>query len=228
MRYADWSFEGPDGLRHTESALWLGKSGPRLLILPAPFDDGHRLRRLTAEVMRRLAASGITCILPDLPGLGESPFPLDQASPALWRAAMGELAQQIGAQAIFALRGGALASPEDLTGWHYAPVTGASILRQLIRVRIIAAREAGLEEKQDALLAEGRERGLELAGYRLGPAMIAGLESATAPTKDISTIGQDLVGGPPLWLRAEPGENPQQADALAAILAIALRESVTP
>jgi hypothetical protein len=34
---------------------------------------------------------------------------------------MGELAQQIGAQAIFALRGGALASPEDLTGWHYAP-----------------------------------------------------------------------------------------------------------
>jgi hypothetical protein len=77
------------------------------------------------------------------------------------------------------------------------PVTGASILRQLIRVRIIAAREAGLEEKQDALLAEGREQGLELAGYRLGPAMIAGLESATAPTEDISTIGQDLVGGPP-------------------------------
>lgn len=228
MRYADWSFEAPDGLRHTESALWLGRQGPRLLILPALFDNGHRLRRLSVEVMRRLAASGITCILPDLPGLGESPFPLDQASPALWRAAMGALAQQVEAQAVFALRGGALASPEGLPGWHYAPVPGTSILRHLIRARIIAAREAGQEEKQEALMAQGREQGLELAGYRLGPAMIAGLESAVPPTPGITTIGHDLVGGPPLWLRAEPGENPEQADALAAILAIALREGATP
>ena len=31
-----------------------------------------------------------------------------------------------------------------------------------------------------------------------------------------------MIGGPGLWLRAEPGENRAQADALAAIIAMGL------
>ncbi|WP_068093412.1 alpha/beta hydrolase family protein [Novosphingobium rosa] len=224
MRYTDWSFTAPDGSRHADSALWLGESGPRLLIVPALLDEGHRLRRLSVEVMRRLANSGITCILPDLPGTGDSDFPLEQADLALWRKAMGDLAQDTGAQAVFALRGGALAAPEGLAGWHYAPIKGASILRQLIRARIIASREAGVEERQDALMEQGRAQGLELAGYRLGAAMIAQLGGAQPATEGVSPIDQELVSGAPLWLRAEPGESREQADALAAILAIGLRD----
>ncbi|WP_206241098.1 alpha/beta hydrolase family protein [Novosphingobium terrae] len=226
MRYADWSFTAPDGSHHADSALWLGESGPRLLIVPALLDEGHRLRRLTVEVMRRLAASGITCILPDLPGTGDSVFPLGQTDVRLWRKAMGELAQEVGAQAVFALRGGALAAPEGLKSWHYAPIKGASILRQLIRARIIASREAGVEERQDALMEQGRAQGLELAGYRLGAAMIAQLEEAQPVSEGTTLIDQEMVTGAPLWLRAEPGENRQQADALAAILAIGLRDGV--
>jgi hypothetical protein len=73
-----------------------------------------------------------------------------------------------GTRRVLALRGGA-DQPRWLAGWHYAPTPGTSILRQMIRARIIATREAGREEKHDALLAQGRVEGLDLAGYRLGP-----------------------------------------------------------
>ena len=35
----------------------------------------------------------------------------------------------------------------------------------------------------------------------------------------LQTIDQAALGGPPLWLRAEPSEDSDQADALAAMLA---------
>ncbi|MDE1915528.1 MAG: hypothetical protein KGJ57_10880 [Sphingomonadales bacterium] len=206
-----------------ESALWLdGGAGPTLLVIPALFDEGNRLRRQTVEVMRRLAASGITCVLPDLPGLNESTTPLADLDVDLWRKAMASLALQTGARRVLALRGGALVSPDGLAGWHYAPATGASVLRQMVRARIIAGREAGREEKHDALLAKGRIEGLDLAGYALGGAMIAQLERAEAPQDDISIISQDMVGGSALWLRAEASESREQADALAAIVAVGL------
>jgi hypothetical protein len=200
----------------------MGDGGTRLLIVPALFDEGNRMRRLTVEVMRRLADSGIASVLPDLPGLHESRFPLDQASLTLWRAALAGLALATGARRVLAMRGGALVSPDGLAGWHYAPVPGTSVLRQMVRARIIAAREAGREEKHDALLALGRVQGLDLAGYRLSPAMNGDLESAQAPHDDIITIGQDMVGGSPLWLRAEPGDSAEQADTLAAIVAVGM------
>ena len=36
-------------------------------------------------------------------------------------------------------------------------------------------------------------------------------------------IDQDMLGGSGLWLRAEPGEDRGQADALAAIVAIGIK-----
>jgi hypothetical protein len=66
----------------------------------------------------------------------------------------------------------------------------------MIRARIIATREAGREEKHDTLLAQGRVEGLDLAGYRLGPAMIADLERAQAPHDDITLIGHEMLSAP--------------------------------
>ena len=44
---------------------------------PALFDEANKLRRRhTVEVIRRLDAAGIDCLLPDLPGCGESLSPL--------------------------------------------------------------------------------------------------------------------------------------------------------
>jgi hypothetical protein len=195
----------------------------RLLIVPALFDEANRLRRLTVEVMRRLDLAGIDCMLPDLPGCNESRQRLETVSLTTWSSAMVAAARHFAATHVLTIRGGALLAPQALPGWRYAPVGGAVILRQMLRMRILTSREAGVEETQLGLLAMGRAEGLDLAGYRLSPAMIAALESAEAPATSQSIIGQDLLGGSPLWLRAEPDEDRAQADALAAILAIGMR-----
>jgi hypothetical protein len=189
----------------------------RLLIVPALFDEANRMRRLTVEVMRRLDRAGIDCFLPDLPGCNESLQDLAAQTPERWRAAMAKAAAHFGATRVLGMRGGALLTPGDRPGWHYAPANGASLLRQLIRARILASREAGKDESQDALLAAGSMAGLELSGFRLGAEFIRQFQSLL-PESGLAEIAQDAVGGSGLWLRAEPGEDREQADALAAVL----------
>lgn len=189
----------------------------RLLVVPALFDESNRLRRLTAEAMRRLDAAGIDSLLPDLPGCNESLQPLAEQTVAAWRGAMAAAARDFGATHALGIRGGCLFVPA-LPGWHYAPVKAASILRNMIRGRILAAREAGREEKREDLMAMAYAEGIELAGYPLGPEFCRAFEPL-APDPAAAVIAQEQVGGPGLWLRAEPGEDAAQADALAAILA---------
>ena len=193
----------------------------RLLIVPALFDEANRMRRFTVEVMRRLDASGIDCILPDLPGTNESLQPLEVQTPDLWREAMAAAAKHFRASHVLGIRGGALVTPPGLSAWHYAPVKGASQLRTMLRARILSSREAGITESQDELLEQGLTHGIELAGYRLGPEFIRQFQSL-APA-DATVVGQDMLGGSGLWLRAEPAEDRAQADALAAILAIGIK-----
>lgn len=191
----------------------------RLLIVPALFEEAGRMRRLTVEVMRRLDAAGIDCFLPDLPGCNESQASLEAQTLDTWRAATAAAAEHFRASHVLGVRGGALLLPA-LPGWRYAPVKGANLLRQMLRARIVVSREAGLAETQESLLETGSRRGLELVGYRLGPDLLAQLQSAEpAPASDIA---QDLLGGAGLWLRAEPGEDRGQADALAAIVAVGI------
>lgn len=192
----------------------------RLLIVPALFDEANRLRRLTVEVMRRLDAAGIDCLLPDLPGCNESLQPLEAQTLETWRAAIQAAAAHFGASHMLGIRGGALLLPE-LPGWRYAPVKGANLLRQMLRARIVAAKEAGLAETQEGLLASGARDGLELVGYRLGPNLLTQLQAAEPAAA--TDIAQDLIGGSGLWLRAEPGEDRAQADALAAIVALGIK-----
>jgi hypothetical protein len=200
-------------------------SADRVLIVPALFDEGNKMRRFTVEVMRRLAAAGIGSVLPDLPGCNESRLPLETQSPGDWQLAMEGALRHFGCTHALSIRGGALVAPHCVPGWRYARVAGASQLRQMMRARILMAREAGHDETQDSLLAIGAEHGLELAGYALGPDFIREfpglIPDAASPMVD---VGQDMVGGPGLWLRAEPDEDPAQSDALAAIIAVALRQ----
>jgi pimeloyl-ACP methyl ester carboxylesterase len=195
----------------------------RLLIVPALFDESNRMRRFTVEVMRRLNNAGVDCILPDLPGTGESLAPLEAQTPETWRAAVANAAKHFRASHVLGIRGGALLLPEGLPGWRYAPQNGANALRQMMRARIMSSREAGIAESQEGLLAVALEGGIELVGYRLGAEFIRQYQSLTPMSSAVvSDIDQDMVGGG-LWLRAEPGEDRAQADALAAILAIGIK-----
>jgi len=223
---AAWTCPLPGGGASDEFALAFDHArDARLLIIPALFDEANKLRRLTVEVMRRLDAAGIDSVLPDLPGTNESLQPLAEQSLEGWRAAMAAAATHFGVTHVLAMRGGALVMPAGARGWRHAPAKGAAILRQMIRARILAQREAGVEETQEGLLTQAASAGLALIGYDLSPEMVTQLQSAQpAPSPTVSDINQDMLGGGGLWLRAEPGDSREQADALAAILAIGIRQ----
>ncbi|MFM6951099.1 MAG: hypothetical protein ACKOW1_08780 [Novosphingobium sp.] len=213
----------PDGTSVNEYALAFDRgTAHRLLIIPALLDEGHRLRRLCVDVMRRLDGSGIDSFLPDLPGTNESAVNLADISLPDWAKAMRAAASQFRATHVLALRGGGLIAPPQLAGWHYGPVNGAKLLRTLIRARTLAGQEDGRKESSEGLQIEAQEHGIELAGYRLGATMVQQIQAAH-PIPDLAVIEQDLIGGSPLWLRAEPAADAGQADALAAYLAMAIR-----
>lgn len=221
MEVQSWPCPLPGGGIAEEYALAFDKGrATRLLIVPALFDEGNKLRRFTAEVMRRLARVGIDSVLPDLPGCNESRQPLEHQDPSDWLDAMTAAARHYRATHVLGMRGGCLFTPritrQRPTCLHYAPVKAASILRQMVRARMLSSREAGREESRDALAEMAIARGITLAGYRLGADFYRHFEPMVPG--EASVIAQDEVGGPGLWLRAEPDDNAAQADALAAIV----------
>ena len=54
----------------------------------------------------------------------------------------------------------------------------------------------------------------------------AALEAAELATREdgVTVIEHETIGGRPAWLRAEPDFDADQADALAAIIAVAMRQ----
>ncbi|WP_252257931.1 alpha/beta hydrolase family protein [Erythrobacter aurantius] len=192
----------------------------RVLILPALFDEANKLRRFTVELMQALDRLEIDSFLPDMPGCNESLVPLSGLSLSALQAATASATQSLGATHVLAIRGGALLLPEGAAGWSYAPVSGAKLLRSMIRARTIAAREAGRSESSEELQQIGRKDGLALAGWEIGAEMFRELEIAEPPVSEsLTVISQQELGGAGLWLRAEPGEDGAQTEKLAAILA---------
>ena len=219
-----WECPLPAGASGEEMVVRLDQAREyRLLILPALFDEANKMRRFTIEVMRRLDQSGIDCFLPDFPGMNESSRPLGEVTLEGWKAASLAAAKHFEATHVLGMRAGNRLVPAGLPGWQYAPQDGAKLLRSLLRARTISSREAGREETMAQLQTMGRDQGIELAGWQLGADMFAQLENAAVAANGLqANIEQALLGGSGLWLRAEPDEDPEQADALAAIIAVAL------
>lgn len=224
-----WHVTGADRATGEELLVAFDQGRPmRVLICPAWFDEANKLRRFTIEVMRQLDKAGIDSFLPDLPGCNDSLAPLEPQTLSGWKAVMTGASQFFRATHVLGIRAGALLAPTHLPGWHYAPQSGPKLLRGMIRARTIAAREAGREEKAEALLAVGRTEGLMLGGWSLGPAMIRELADAEPRLAEgQSEIAQSQLGGPGLWLRAEPDEDPRQSAALAAIIAATVSGSAS-
>jgi len=199
-----------------------GTPSASVLFVPPLFEEANRTRRTLVLAMRALAAEGLATLLPDLPGQNESLVPLVEVDLARWRAALAEAASEVAGPLIIAsLRGGALidhAAPAA-AWWRLAPASGASLLRTLLRARVSADREAGIASSLASLEAEAAAAPLLLAGNLLSPAMIADLGAAEAqavePLRSVA-LGADGIAGTPLWLRAEPGEDRDMAQAIAA------------
>lgn len=195
----------------------------RILIVPALFDEANKLRHFIVETMRILDGLGMDCMLPDLPGTNESQLAPVEQDIASWHSAMSGAARHFGATHALSLRGGANCVPDTIPALRYAPIGGSSVLRALLRAQVIADREASKNTSREDLLARGRECGLVLAGYALGPDMIAQLENAELAEPGMPDIAQGDLGGAGLWLRAEPDHDQAQAQALAKTVQERLR-----
>lgn len=225
--YASWPCPQPDGSMGEEMVLGFDrKRAQRLLVVPPLFDEANKFRHQLFEIMRRLDARGVDCFLPDLPGCNESTAPQGEQTLAGWRKAVAAAAAHFRTERMVAIRSGAWLVPDGFTGWAYAPAKSRQVLRGMLRARTIAAREAGHSETAEALLAEGRENGLDLAGWQLGAQLVREMDEADfAPSSALVAIDQAEIGGKPLWLRAENDVDPAQASALATLLAAGMAEA---
>jgi hypothetical protein len=215
--YPTYNYDG-----HDEFCLSFGAAHKRrILIIPPLFDEMNRMRRALVSAMRDLGTRGVGSVLIDLPGCNESRASLEDQSLESWRGAVAACAEQMGATHIASIRGGALVDAGlDRPHWRLAPVKGSSLLKTMIRTRIAGEKEAGNALTEAQLLADAQRGPIELAGNLLGPAMVAQLgsaEPAVLPLLAERKLGEDIAGSP-LWLRAEPQDDPEFAAAIAADL----------
>src|SRR6202012_4392054 len=117
------------------------------------------------------ALHGIAGALPDLPGTGESVVETGQASLAHWMeafaAATPALREGHEAVHVIGFRGGALVDRATMVDsrWYFSPLAGATVIRDLGRVALAAAKEAGAAFDPATLTAPGAT--IEIAGNRL-------------------------------------------------------------
>jgi hypothetical protein len=184
---------------------FFSQSDLQIIIIEPLFEERNFLRRTVVEIARELASAGIGCLIPDLPGCGESRWDIDAVTLADWRTTIRDVSEWLGRESrrpphIAALRGGSLLddAAQGASWWRFAPATGADLLRPLRR----AGRFSGGET--------------ELAGYALSPEMLAELEKASPRLPSGSCRDYEYEAeGAPLWRRAEPGEDPALVAGIA-------------
>lgn len=185
----------------------------QVVVIEPLFEEANRCRKLVADFMRALDSLEIGCRIAELPGAGESEEPISQVSLAAWQQAASSQSQPF----VASFRGGALidGAVAGSAHWRFSPETGMRIMRDLRR----------------AMLANGD--GAQFAGHALTQVFADELEAALPlPVKRLRTVrlasdpaeADRRVEGIPLWRRAEPGEDPALARALASDLADWIRQ----
>lgn len=192
---------------------WIMRVGaadaPAILFLPPLFEELNRTRAMIAGAMRRLAALGWGCWLPDLPGTGESERPLETCGLEDWREAAGAAAAKAAGRGRLAgvatVRGGCLFEAGEAPVWRLSPVDGAALVRDLGRAGL-AGEGAGGGYAPSADLLEALAAAAPIPAPRLRTLRLA-TDPAAADLK---------LDCPPLWRRAEPQAAPELAERIAA------------
>jgi hypothetical protein len=212
-----------------EAMLRFGPDAGPVVIAAMPlFEEANRTRAFIVSILRALAGHGIASALPDLPGTGESLIETEYASVKNWNMAFSSAVELLEPESrpihAIAVRGGALVDTTApvASRWHFAPVAGEGLVRDMLRARLAAAMESGETIGAEAIAPPGPP--IELAGNRLGRALLAELEHSVpseGPSLRIVRLDTDTlpadrhVAGAPLWRRSEPGNDPALARLLA-------------
>ncbi|WP_275098478.1 hydrolase 1, exosortase A system-associated [Sedimenticola hydrogenitrophicus] len=155
-----------------------------VLHFPAFAEEMNKSRKMVSAQARSFAGMGMTVVVPDLYGTGESGGDFSEADWSVWCADMLYLVDWMRAQGaikihFWGLRLGALLALDvarrlnnpvsSLLLWQ--PVcTGARMLTQFLRLRTVAGFMDGQQEKVSDLRTQlGQGTSLEIAGYRLSP-----------------------------------------------------------
>ncbi len=197
-------------------------TGPRLLVIQPLFEEMNRTRRLLSQITARLAAQGIGSWMPDLPGTGDASGATDWPS---WQEKIRAIHAMLETSGhanvgVLAVRGGALLANGFADRYLLAPaLTGAAVLRDLLRTRAMASPDQPLEHVE-RLAARLQLEPLELAGYAVSPALAAALNAAVTETQGarVIKVGAGGIAGPPVWRQAEPADASQLADGIACDL----------
>ncbi len=205
-------------------------SARRVLLVPPLFDEMNRMRKMMVDVMRSLHALEISSFLPDLPGTNESLIALERVTLSDWQKAIEACAQQHQISHIASFRGGSLtiANMKAADHWILSPVKGATILRTMMRTKVAADREAGLNTGLADLTAQAKAGPLELAGNIIGSELFSQINAADIPglkNQRVVRLESDnkpcdaQIAGSALWLRAEPEDDLTMSSAIAQDIA---------
>ncbi len=208
--------------------------GPAVLLAMPLFEEANRTRAFAVTLLRALADLSMPAMLPDLPGTNESLKPTREASLDEWQAAFAAAAisaSRHGTVHAAAIRGGALVdrTAKVKSRWHFAPVAGEALVRDLFRARQIAQPNAS--GAAGAVDLDGPP--VELAGNMVSRRLLADLRQAAPITSGlVRTVrlhsdpmpSDHAVEGTPLWRRTEPDNDLVLAALLATDLAAWVRQ----
>ncbi len=218
---------------HREAMLRFGPdSGPVAVVALPLFEEANRTRAFAVAICRALAERGVASVLPDLPGQGESLVPLEECGIADIALGLDD-ATKARSNADRPLYGVAIRSAAlldrlaPLRGrWHLAPQSGSSLLRDIKRIKQASAPRGVLDDLWYSKV-DAPEAPLEIAGNLVSTDLLTALTIATPWTAGdggyVRTVRLESdpkpadrhVPGPPLWRRAEPGNDLPLAALLA-------------
>jgi len=204
----------------SERLVRIGDTGPAILFLAPLFEEANRTRHFMIEMMRGLAVRGFSCYLPDLPGTLESGTESATLIRDDWKGSIAAVTAAIGRPLLTAaLRGGCLldgaASP--VARWRLAPQDGATLARELVRIRMAAAREDGQVVTAAQLGAELGSQEFIVAGYSISAELGTEIKAAVIDSSDaVRTVRLEgdiqpadaRIAAQPLWRRSEPDHDP--------------------
>jgi len=212
-----------------EAMLRFGPAtGPVVIAAMPLFEEANRTRAFIVSILRMLAGHGVATALPDLPGTGESLTETEYASVKNWNKAFSSAVDflKLDSRPIHAvaIRGGVLVDTRAAVAsrWHFAPVAGEGVVRDMLRARQAAAMESGETIGVETIAPPGPP--IELAGNRLSRGLLAELQNSLRlrepPLRTVRLDTDPLpadrhVAGAPLWRRSEPGNDPDLARLLA-------------
>jgi exosortase A-associated hydrolase 2 len=187
-----------------------------VLHVPAFAEELNKSRRMVALAMRALSDAGYAVLQIDLEGCGDSSGEFSDTTWAQWRADVGAAASWLrerhgGEFWLWGLRAGCLLATEaaaampavqGLLLWQ-PQSSGKQVLQQFLRLKMANQLQQGAGKGVIEALRRDLDAGqcVEVAGYRLGPALARGLEAATLDAPPPGAPGHRVV-----WLEVSSRE----------------------